>query len=79
MPVLKWKKDQGGVICVNGEGVPKDYAEAYAWMAVAATNGHEGAKERMPKVKAKLTPEQLTEGQKRSTELFEQINANKAK
>ena len=63
----------------RGEGVPKDDVEAYAWYSVAATNGDEYAKKALPEAKAKLTPEQLTEGQKRAAELTEQINANKAK
>ena len=68
-----------GVMYANGKGVPKDYVEAYAWWSVAATNGHEDAKERLPKAKAKLTPEGLAEGQKLAIELFEKLNANKAK
>ena len=61
------------------EGVPDNDVEAYAWFSVAATNGQEDLMGWLPEVKAKLTPEQLTEGQKRVEELFEQINANKAK
>jgi len=68
-----------GFMYTNDYGVPQDYVEAYAWMSVAATNGNEDAKERLPKVKAKLTPEQLTAAEKRVEELTEQINANKAK
>ena len=63
----------------DGIGVPQDYLEAYAWYSLAATNGDEVAKEGLPLVKAELTPDQLIAAQKRATELFEQINANKAK
>ena len=63
----------------TGKGVPKDDTEAYAWWSIAAANNDEVAKEWLPKAKAALTPEQLAEGQKLATELFEQINANKAK
>ena len=58
--------------------IPEDYVEAYAWCSVAVRQTA-GTPEALSKVKAKLTPEQLAEGQKRATELFEQINANKAK
>ena len=63
----------------DGVGVPEDDVEGYAWISVAATNGDSEAKRNLPEVKAKLTPEQLTEGQKRVAELLEEINANKAK
>ena len=68
-----------GVMYANGDGVPADHVESYAWLSVAVTNGHEGAKEGLPVVKAQLAPEQLIDAQKRATELYKQINANKAK
>ena len=61
------------------EGVPDNDVEAYAWFSVAATNGEEDLMGWLPEVKAKLTPEQLTEGQKRVEEILEKLNANKAK
>ena len=64
---------------LNGAEVPEDHVEAYAWYSVAAENGEEDAKEMVLSVKAQLTPEQLTEGQKRAAELTEQLNAIKAK
>ena len=72
-------QDDLGYMYEYGECVPVDKAEAYAWISVAATNGHEDAKERLPQVKAKLTPEQLIAAEKRIDELTKQINANKAK
>jgi len=71
-------QDDLGYMYEYGECVPVDKAEAYAWISVAATNGDEHAKERLPKAKAKLTPEQLTEGQKLAIERFEQIPKIKA-
>ena len=70
-----WAQNNLGLMYDFGYGVPQDYVEAYAWTSVAATNGHERAKERLPKVKAKLTPEQLTAAIDR---IFELINANEA-
>jgi len=63
----------------NGDGVPKDDAEAYAWCSIAAKHGNERAKEHVLKAKSKLTTVELFAAEKRAAELFEQINANKAK
>ena len=72
-----------GVMYDDGEGVPKDEVEAYAWYSLAATNGDELMKEQLnealPRMKAALAPEQLIAAEKRAAELTEQINANKAK
>ena len=66
-----------GAMYAKGEGVPQSYVEAYAWFSIAAANGDETAKSNLPKVKARLTPEQLVAAQKRVTQLSEQSNANK--
>ena len=63
-----------GVMYAEGKGVPQDYGEAYAWYSLY---GQEQTALR--RVKAELTPEQLTAAEKRVEELTEQINANKAK
>ena len=74
-----------GAMYHDGDGVPKDDVEAYAWLSlsVAQTNGDEDMKEELgkglPELKAALTPEQLAAAEKRIEELTEQINANKAK
>ena len=47
--------------------------------SIAAANGNGMAKEILPKVKAKLSLDQLAEAQKRATQQFDQINANKQK
>ena len=62
-----------GVMYAEGKGVPQDYGEAYAWYSLY---GQETTALR--RVKAELTPEQLTAAAKRVEELTEQINANKA-
>ena len=62
-----------------GRGVPQNKVEAYALFSVAATNGDGYAKNRLPKAKAELAPEQLVAAEKRIEELTEEINANKAK
>ena len=68
-----------GVMYQYGRGVPQSDIEAYAWFSLSTTNGYEDAEQFLSEVKAELTPEQLAAAQRRATELFEQINANKAK
>ena len=55
-----------GLRYTNGEGVAKDYVEAYEWLLLAARQGDEDAKKNMTDLESKLTPEQITEGQKRA-------------
>ncbi len=85
---MKWYRlaaDQGhpdaqfalGMMYYNGQVVPQDYAEAYAWSSVAAAGGLAEAAIRRDLTASKLTPEQLSQGQKRATELFEKIGSGK--
>jgi len=60
-----------------GDGVPQNYVEAYVWFSIAAANGQANAKQVLPRLKAKLTPDQFAAAQKRATQIFKQINANK--
>ena len=66
-----------GVMYDNGQGVPQDVAEAYVWFSVAAAGGFADAVNNRDVVAGKLTPEQLSQGQKRATELFEKISGGK--
>jgi TPR repeat protein len=66
-----------GVMYANGEGVPQDYAEAYAWFCVAATSGDVDAVKNRDVAKELLTAEQLSKAQKRTTELFEKYGSGK--
>jgi TPR repeat protein len=65
-----------GFMYKNGNGVPQDHAEAYAWFNISAVS-YEPAK--MLKKLLRLTPEERERGQKRSTELFNEIEARKKK
>ncbi len=59
----------------TGRGAPKDYVEAYAWANLAAASGKvERSKELREDIEAKLSPEQIAEGQQRSKELNKLIN-----
>ena len=52
----------------KGEGVAKDWVEAYRWLLLAARQGDEDAKKNLTALESKLTPEQIADGQKRARE-----------
>jgi hypothetical protein len=54
-----------------GRGVPDDNARAYAWFAIAAAQGHAGAKEGKEIAAKLMTPAQTAGGQKLSGEFWE--------
>ena len=64
-----------GLMYENGDGVPKDTVQAYAWYKVAEANGLERAKEYRDD--HELTPEQLAEAKALSTEIQKRIEANR--
>ena len=47
----------------NGEGVPMDDVQAYAWLRVAATQGNERAKELIALLIMDMTPGDITKAQ----------------
>jgi uncharacterized protein len=53
----------------SGEGVAKDYVEAYKWALLAARQGDEDAKKSMTVLEGKLTSEQIADGQKRARDV----------
>jgi len=55
-----------GLYYLGGTGVLKDYAEAYKWLNLASAQGDKHAKEWLYKLEQTITPEQITEGQRRS-------------
>ena len=60
-----------GVIYAEGEGVPVDDVQAYAWYSIVATQGHEDSKEYKGNIKKEMTCEQIAEAQKLSSEYWE--------
>ena len=60
----------------NGEGVPKDYAEAYSWYNLAGIS-IDGARKRRDEIEKSLSGEQKARAQQRSTELHKEIEARK--
>ena len=80
----KTKAEQGDASAQNnlavcyheGQGVPKDEVEAYAWHKLAARTSEEGAKHRDALAET-LSPKQVAEGKKRTEELRAQIEAKR--
>ena len=70
-------QDTLGLMYLMGQGVPQDVAEAYVWFSVAAAGGCTLAVIGRDNAASNLTPEQLSQGQKRATELFEKISGGK--
>jgi TPR repeat protein len=82
---VKWFRkaaDQGnaeaqfniGLMCGKGQGMPRDYVEAYAWFNIAAVSIKSLKDARDGLI---LTPDERARGQKRSKELFNEIEARK--
>lgn len=59
----------------DGIGTPANLARAYAWMSIAKTLGSDRATKELPALEAKLTAEQLSQGQTLATVLFEQYRS----
>jgi len=56
-----------GEMYYNGEGVTRDYIEAYKWYNLSAAQGGPGTEDRNT-ITPLMTPEQIAEAQRRSTE-----------
>ena len=67
-----------GVMYQNGEGVPKDYVQAYAGWILAAAQGEEDAIEAKDFLRKIMTAEQVAEAQKLAAELRERIEPSKS-
>jgi hypothetical protein len=50
----------------NGQGLPKDFVEAYKWYALAAAQGNTNAQINRDNLLRLLTPAQIAEGQRRA-------------
>ena len=65
-----------GVMYRKGDGVPKDYKEAYAWWSVAKSNGHEVAAMNLGVLEKEMNKEQIADAMSLATEIHNQIEAN---
>jgi len=55
-------------MCYNGEGVPQDYAYAYMWGYIAASNGHEGRVDLTEMAAKEISPDRVLAVQELSRE-----------
>jgi len=58
-----------GEMYEDGEGVLQDFVLAHAWYNLAALHGVQGAKERRNALASHMTPEQISDAQKRAAQL----------
>ena len=65
-----WAQIKLGYAYANGDGVPEDYAMAYAWWNIAAANGETTAKLSKADLAEKMTKEQIAEAQRLSREMI---------
>jgi len=61
-------QDDLGICYANGDGVEKDYVEAYAWYNLASKTNEKSAEAR-DQIEKKMSSQQVTAAQKRTTEL----------
>ena len=57
-----------GAKYLNGEGVPEDFVQAYKWTNLAAAQGNDAAIQGKEFMRNLMTPEQIAEAQKLSSE-----------
>jgi TPR repeat protein len=77
-PMLRWLRESAqrgyplaqtslGVLYLNGDGVPLDQVEAYAWFTLAADQGESGALEAEAGLSIELSEEELTRAKELAT------------
>jgi TPR repeat protein len=63
----------------KGKGVPQNYAEAYVWFSLAAASGLESAMKERDKYARKLSNAEISGAQRRSMQLFDDIQRSETK
>jgi TPR repeat protein len=58
---------QLGFRYASGRGVNKDIVMAYKWLTIASAHGHEQAIELKNMLSERMTPDQVSEGERRAT------------
>ena len=61
----------------TGEGIPKDYIQAYAWFNIAAAQGEETAKENLENITNEMSTPGITKAQELSREYWEAYEPNR--
>lgn len=64
-----------GRLTIMGEGVPEDYVEGYKWLNLAAANGNEKAVSLRSALRPLLSPGQLSDAQRASTNFRKQVHS----
>ena len=54
----------------NGRGVNQDFVQAYAWFNLAASAGHDTARDNLSFLKEEMTPTELNKGKALSQQLI---------
>jgi uncharacterized protein len=62
-----------GIMYCDGRGTSKDSVRGYAWLSIAASNGHVSSRKKKETLAKKMTKEQIAEAQKMSRELLKKI------
>jgi TPR repeat protein len=62
-----------GFMYADGDGVPEDNVQAYAWWSLAAAQGHENASMAKDIIRKEMTSTQITEAEELSRELCAKI------
>ena len=62
-----------GVMFLNGTGVPRNIAKAYAWFVIAASTGDSAAETTRAKVQPSMTKAQIEEAGRLTEKLRAQI------
>ncbi|WP_440053394.1 sel1 repeat family protein [Pseudoalteromonas sp. T1lg65] len=66
-----------GLLFMKGQGVPPSPFHAAAWLSLAASQGHSGAKEMLLKVRQCITTKRFQDAQCYAATLYEQIHSLK--
>ena len=64
------------VMYTNGGGMPQNDVMAYIWANLAAAHGNEKARKLEDELRARMSDEEVAEGQKCSTEIQERIESS---
>ena len=63
---------------VNGEGVPEDYVQAYAWFTLSAAQGNEKARIDKTKIAEEMTSSQIAQAQQLSKTFAKNVKRNRS-
>ena len=62
-----------GELYANGQGVPEDYVQSYAWMLLAKNGGDQKAKVNIEILAGEMTEDQISDAQLLVSKLRQQI------